>query len=169
MVQLKMEADRLAGEFQRDHGKFRPLITLLPSCPAMLMIRGISIASNYNKQLIKAFAEPRYIGYLQEKYNWSDSVIQMIAWKCLTLALKRINRDVVLTKICNDILPTHAKLFQEHQNSDDKCILCGNRETSTHMIQCKAASRNKWRQQLMTKIRKKLDKHNTNHKLKETI
>jgi len=58
MAQLNVEADRLAGDFQRDHGKFRPIITLLPSCPAMLTIRGISITSNYNKQLIKAFVEP---------------------------------------------------------------------------------------------------------------
>ena len=75
VAQLNVEADRLAGEFQRDHGKFRPLVTLLPSCPAMLSIRGINIPSNYNKQLIKAYVEPRYIVYLQEKYNWSDSII----------------------------------------------------------------------------------------------
>ena len=83
-AQLNVEADRLAGDFQQDHGKFRPIVTLLLSCPAMLSIRGISITSNYNKQLTKAYVEPRYIdiGYLQEKYNWSDSVVQIIVSLC---------------------------------------------------------------------------------------
>ena len=111
VAQLNVEADRLAGDLQRDHGKFRPLITLLPSCPAMLSIRGISITSNYNKHLIKAYVEPQYIGYLQVKYNWSDSVIQIIAWKCLTLAMKWINREVVLTKILQRYSSDSRKTF----------------------------------------------------------
>ena len=155
VAQLNVEADRLAGEFQKDHGKFRPLVTLLPSCLAMLSIRGTSITSNYNKQLIKAYIKPWYIGYIQEKYSWSDSGIQIIAWKCLTLALQQINRDVVLTKICNDILPSHAKLFKEQQYSDNKCTLCGNSETSVHLILCKTESRTKWQRQFMTKLWKK--------------
>ena len=87
----------------------------------------------------------------------------------MTLALQRINRDVVLTKICNDILPTHTKLFKEQQHNDDKCTLCGNSETSVYLIQCKAESRTKWQRQLMTKLWKKLNKHKTDHKLKETL
>ena len=75
----------------------------------------------------------------------------------------------MLTKICNDILPTHAKLFKEQQHSNDKCTLCGNSETSVHLIQCKAESRTKWQRQLMTKLWKKFDKHKTDHKLKETM
>ena len=54
VAQLNVEADRLAGDFQQDYGKFRSLLTLLPSCSAMLSIRGISITNNYNRQLIKA-------------------------------------------------------------------------------------------------------------------
>ena len=135
----------------------------------MLSIRGISITSKYNKQLIKAYVKPQYIGYLQEKYNWSNSVIQIIAWKCLTLALQCIYRDVVLTKICNNIFPTHAKLFKEQQRSNDKCTLCGNSGTSVHLIQCKAELRTKWQRHFMTKLWKKLDKLKTDHKLKETL
>ena len=75
----------------------------------------------------------------------------------------------MLIKICNDILPTHAKLFKEQQHSDDKCTLCRNSETSVHLIQCKAELRTKWQRQLMTKLWKKFDKHKTDHKLKETM
>ena len=51
-AQLNVEADILAGDFQRREGKFRPFAHLLPSCSAMVSIRGISITSNIFKQLV---------------------------------------------------------------------------------------------------------------------
>ena len=36
MVHLNVEAGRLAGEFQKHHSEFWPLVTILPGCPAML-------------------------------------------------------------------------------------------------------------------------------------
>ena len=68
MTQLNVEANQLAGEYQKHHGEFRLLVSILPSCQAMLLIIGISATSNYTKQLVKANFEPHYIGYLQEKY-----------------------------------------------------------------------------------------------------
>jgi prenyltransferase beta subunit len=64
-AQLNVDADKYAGDFQLAKGKFRPLVPLLPSCDAMLSIRGISATSNYRKQLIRAYVEPEYIQYLQ--------------------------------------------------------------------------------------------------------
>ena len=72
----------------------------------MVSIRGISVTSNLFKQLVHAYVEPRYIGHLQEKFCWSDSVASIIAWKSLALAIERIDRGVLLTKVCNDILPS---------------------------------------------------------------
>ena len=134
----------MAGEYQKHHDEFQLLVSILPSCQAMLLIRGISVTSNCTKQLLKAYIEPCYIGYLQEKYNWSDIVVQIIAWKFLTLLLQHINRDVVLTKICNNQLPTDIKLVKENQHSDKKCTLCSNSETSTHLIQCKSELKLSW-------------------------
>jgi hypothetical protein len=68
-AQLNIDADELAGEFQEEYGKFRPLVHVLPSCPAMLAMRGISITSNYRKQLIRAYVEPQYIQHLQYKFQ----------------------------------------------------------------------------------------------------
>jgi hypothetical protein len=39
------------------------MIHTLPSCPAMISIGGISVTSNYRKQLIRAYVEPGYIEY----------------------------------------------------------------------------------------------------------
>jgi hypothetical protein len=64
-AQLNVDADKYAGDFQLSNGKFRPIVTLLPSCNAMLSIRGISVTSSYRKQLIRAYGEQEFIQYLQ--------------------------------------------------------------------------------------------------------
>jgi hypothetical protein len=131
---LKIEADELAGSFQQTDGKFRPLVHLLPSCSAMLSIRGISITSNYKKQLIRAYVEPAYIQYLQYQFEWPDSTIQILAWKCLSLAIQRIRRDVLTTKVCNELLPTADTLYRRKYQNHNTCIQCNECETIEHML-----------------------------------
>jgi hypothetical protein len=135
-AQLNIDADELAGIFQQRSGKSRPIVHILPSCPAMLLIRGISITSNYRKQLIRASVEPAYIQYLQYKFAWSDEAVTMIAWK----SLLRINRDVVITKICNDLLPTAETLYKRNYQNHNTCILCSKRETTCYDARNRLAS-----------------------------
>jgi hypothetical protein len=73
-----LRAELYAGDFQLAIAKFRPLVSLLPSCDAMLSIRGISVTSNYRKQLIRAYVEPEYIQYLQYRFEWPNETIEMI-------------------------------------------------------------------------------------------
>jgi hypothetical protein len=168
-AQLNVDADKFAGDFQIEKGKFRPLVFLLPSCDAMLSIRGISITSNYRKQLIRAYVEPEYIQYLQYKFQWSNEVIEIVSWKCLSLAIQRINRDVLITKICNDLLPTADTLCRMKYQHHDTCVLCNNHETRDHMIRCTAKSRIKWRNQYLNAIRKKLNSLETEYAITEAL
>jgi hypothetical protein len=168
-AQLNVDADKFAGDYQLDQGKFRPMVFLLPSCDAMLSIRGISITSNYRKQLIRAYVEPEYIQYLQYKFQWSNEIIETISWKCLSLAIQRINRDVLITKICNDLLPTAETLCKMKYQHHDTCILCNNHETRDHMIRCTAPSRIKWRNQYIKAIRTKLNKIETEFSITEAL
>jgi hypothetical protein len=87
-------------------GKLRPIVSLLPSCNAKLSIRGINVTSNYRKQLIRAYVEPEYIQYLQYWFEWPNETIEIIVCKCWSLAIQHINRDVLITKVCYDLLPT---------------------------------------------------------------
>ena len=48
--------------------------------------------------------------YIQQKNDWEDNTIQDIAWKSLSLAAQQIHNPVLLTKVCNDILPTASTL-----------------------------------------------------------
>ena len=144
-ARLNVHADHLAGDYQLRKGKFRPLVHIMPSCPAMVSIRNISVTSNIFKHLVKAYVEPRYIGYLQDKYNWNNSVTSIISWKSLTLAIERIDRGVLLTKICHAILPTNRELKKQQYIHNDQCPLCSQSESFKHLIQCQHQSRTQWR------------------------
>jgi hypothetical protein len=77
-AQFNVDADKYAGDFQFAKGKFRLIVSLLPSYDAMLSIRGISVRSNFRKQLIRAYVEPEYIQYLQYRFEWPDETIGKI-------------------------------------------------------------------------------------------
>ena len=109
-AKLNVEADRLAGLYQDELGKYSPITHMYPSSPAVLEIDGMTITSNIQHHLIKAYVEPRYMQYLQKQNKWNRQTVQAISWKCLNLGLRRLNREVVLVKICNDLLPIASTL-----------------------------------------------------------
>ena len=92
--------------------------------------------SNIRHQLQRAFTEPRYIAHLQDKFEWSNATTELIAWKSFSVGLKRIAREVLATKACNDIMPTAATLKIMKYQTNDRCSLCNRFETRDHMIRC---------------------------------
>jgi len=168
-AQLNVDADELAGEYQQDDGKYLPLVNMMPSCPAMLTIRGISITSNYRKQLIRAYVEPEYMQYLQYRFEWSDSTITSIAWKSFQIAVQRMRRDVLITKVCNDLLPTAEALYKRKYQTHDNCVLCQQKETRNHIIRCTSPSRIKMRTKVLGALRRRLDYLETEFAITETL
>ena len=110
-AQLNIGADALADKWQEEYyGDYHPIPYAYPACPAQLNINEHCVTSQYRHQLIRAYTEPRYIGYLQYRFRWSDETVQSIAWKSLSLAINRINNPLIMTKICNALLPTATTL-----------------------------------------------------------
>ena len=107
---LNVEADRLAGNYQDKLGAYSPITHMYPSSLAGLEINRMTITSNIRHHLIKAYVEPKHMHYLQRKNKWNRKTVQTIVWKCLKLGLKRLDREVVLVKICNNLLPTATTL-----------------------------------------------------------
>ena len=107
---------------------------MYPSSPAVLEIDGMTITSNIRHQLIRAYLESKYLQYLQDQYEWNDETVHDIAWKCLNLGLKWIDREVILVKICNDLLPTATTLLKWNWQNHYNCCLCGKLEKRDHMI-----------------------------------
>ena len=105
-----VEAYQLAGEYQDELCAYSPITHMYPSLPTVLEINGMTITSNIRHHFIKAYSEPKYIRYFQQKNKWNNKTMNSIVWKCLDLGLKRIDREVVLVKICNDLLPIATTL-----------------------------------------------------------
>ena len=166
-AQLNIDADHLAGLFQRDHGKYLPKVQLIPSCPAVLHIRGVTITSNFRHQLQRAYVEPRYVFHLQNKFGWSNATAEIIAWKSLSIGIRRIRREVLTTKVCNDLMPTAASLKKRKYQFNDQCCLCGREETRDHMIRCTDETRLKWRRKYIGLIRQRMEHLETDYGLKE--
>jgi hypothetical protein len=87
----------------------------------------------------------------------------------LSLAIQRINRDVLITKVCNDLLPTADTLCKMKYQHHDTCILCHQHETRDHTIRCTAPSRIKLRHQYICALRKRLYSIEIEFALKETL
>jgi hypothetical protein len=79
--------------------------------------------------------EPEYIQYLQYRFEWPNETIEIISWKFLSLAIQRINQDVLITKVCNDFLPTADTLCKMKYQHHDTCILCHQHKTIDHIIE----------------------------------
>ena len=114
------------------------------------------MTGKYNKQIIRAYTEPRYAAYLMQRFDWRDSVFGSISWESFRTAMRRIRQDTVLTKICNDILPTNKRLWQIGFSTTDRCCCCDEIETFDHILTCDGESRLKWRHGFTCGLHKKM-------------
>ena len=110
-----------------------------------------------------------FMEYIQRKNEWEDNTIQDIAWKSLSLAAQRIHNSVLLTKVCNDILPTASTLQKWNYQDTDECVLCHQHEDRDHLIRCNGTSRLLWRIKFIVALRRTLIKKNTHWQLSDVI
>ena len=78
-AKLNVKADRLAGLYQDELGKYSLIIHMYPLSPAVLEINGMTITSNIRHKLIQAYSEPKYLRCLQDKYEWNNKTVHDIA------------------------------------------------------------------------------------------
>ena len=168
-AKLNVEAGRLAGLYQDELGAYSLITHMYSSSSAVLEINSMTITINVRHQLINAYSELRYIQYLQQKYEWKNKTVKYIAWKCLNLGLQRIDREVMLVKICNGLLPTATTLLKWKWQNHDNCCLCGQSETRDHMIPYAETTRRQWRIKTISAIRKRMKQMNTQYKLENTL
>ena len=162
---MNILADELAGEYNSTCGRFIPEAPVLPASPAQLLICGVSITSNYRKMIQRAILEPEYIQYLILRFGWNEFVVDSILWKSLKLAVVRIIRTAVVTKLCNDLLPTSARISKWNMRSCPKCSCGVCDKTFDHIIRCGASSCVKWRTTYLCKLRETMLTYKTNEEL----
>ena len=109
------------------------------------------------------------IGTTKQKFEWSPEVMSSISWGALSIALNRIRNDVIAFKICNDVLPTASHLKRIQHQYHSSCCLCGEEETSDHILRCSDQSRHRWRVHYITNLRSRMKLFNTKPGLTDAI
>ena len=72
---LNVIADKLSGDYQDQLGAYSPITHMYPSSLTVLEINGMTITSSIQYHLIKAYAEPKYMEYLQWKNKWNRKTV----------------------------------------------------------------------------------------------
>ena len=129
---------------------------MVPSNNAALIIHGAHVTSNYYNRLIETYTEMNYMSYLCKRFGWKRDVIQDIAWKSLKLAIKKIERPVVMTKLLNRILAVNYIQKRRGYLETSKCKHCNNVEDVPHLFRCNLESRQKWRRSYIKELQKRL-------------
>lgn len=168
---LNINADQMAKDFNNEKGRIKldPDEELVPSNSAALIIQGALVSSNYDNRLIEAYTEMRYMKYLQRQFHWSIETLESIAWKSFQNAIKRVDREVLTTKISNRILAVNYVQKRRKHRTLAKCNHCNKIETVSHLYHCDKASRKRWRLSYITQLRKKLKEIKTDESLIDAI
>jgi hypothetical protein len=90
-AKLNVDADAEAGEYRFNHPEPRPRVPRLPSNPAQLHIRGITVSSHYRTKIEKASSIHQLRAYIQEKNNWTHTEMDYINWAAHGKALGRMS------------------------------------------------------------------------------
>ena len=146
MAQLNVDADRLAGKYNQEHGASRPFSLLAPNTGALLMTEEGTLTSKFEHELRTRSTGPALEAYIREKNQWDHNTFDAVNWEAHGKAVKATShKRVHLTKFLHEALPTHhrANLLD---NGNRKCVACrACDETTDHIFRCPAASRAEWR------------------------
>ena len=153
MAQLNVDADRLAGKYNREHGAHRPFAFMAPTTGALLMTDEGTQTSHFSKELRDRSTGPSLEEYIRTKNQWGYCTFEAVNWAAHGKAVKaRKPKRVHLTKYLHEALPTYhqANLMD---GGIRKCIACGTAdETIDHILRCMAPSREQWKDQWWQKL-----------------
>jgi hypothetical protein len=148
-AQLNVDVDAEAGSYQCTYPAQRPN-------NVQLHIDGKVICSKLKCTICDTTSVPQYLTYVVSRFKWSPSVAATIGWTAYTQTINRFRtqRVQIITKLCNNLLPT-ARWANRYQSlTTEHCIHCGKIEDRDHIIQCSHEPRNTWRKSLLSKLRK---------------
>ena len=131
----------------------------------VLDIKGVSITSNIFYNLVREHTKVALLKQIQSNEKWDDDTAASISWQSTSLVVKRIDREVVITKACHGILPTMQVLHKMKQSSIKKCPICLHTESQEHMLLCNNVLQKKLRRTLVKNLRIEMKKKRTGHAL----
>ena len=163
LAQLNVDADELAGDYQRDKGEYRPDVLLTHWAGAHLQTPTGTITAHYARALRHRATYLPLWKVIQEKNKWSSIVMNQINWPAHGASLrKQIARKTHYVKVLHGFLPTNKFLHKRGEPSRRLCPVCGQHEEDRdHVMQCEHHSRETWKTETVTVVSKLCKSLNT--------
>jgi hypothetical protein len=106
---------------------------------ALLQLNNIGITRDSQKWLLTAAGKIPIQQFYKDKYGWSESTFNNIAWEVQKSALSSFSSadQTRILKFVHGWLPTASRLYKEGTATSQQCKLChAPREDNFHMFHC---------------------------------
>jgi hypothetical protein len=133
---INIEADQLATDSLRMQ---KSSLIPFPTVKARLLINKKLVTSDYSKELRNSTHSILMRGYLQDKYKWNDTIIDIIWWSIhgKALAIFPVNERTMLNKFIHRRLPCNEREHMYNQKGEPFCKTCADViECQNHIIRC---------------------------------
>ena len=80
MAQLNVDADRLAGKYNREYGAIRPFSFLAANTGAILQTDDGTLTAKFGPELRILSTSPGLEEYLRNKNQWECTTFQAVNW-----------------------------------------------------------------------------------------
>jgi hypothetical protein len=157
-AQLNVQADTLATAALKDALTYSK-VALFPTAKCQLLLAGKSITRKIPQAIRYQAGLENIQTYLMERNKWNQATFHEIAWEAhgKAHAHHRTHQNYLI-KLCHPYLPTGRTLHRRNRKYPSRwCPGCNaTDETHEHYIGCDAASRIKWRLELLAAIKKQM-------------
>jgi hypothetical protein len=121
---MNIMADQLAS--QQRNLMTKPDSTVINLATAQLRIKDMCITRDSQKWLLHSAGKILIKSYCQEKFGWTETVFDNIAWDVQQAALKSfpVADQTRLLKFVHGWLPTASRLFKEGTATSKRCPIC---------------------------------------------
>jgi exonuclease III len=170
LAQLNVDADMMAAQYQCEHGLSRPEVLLTDTAGVHLVTPKGYMTKNYEAAMRYQATHPGLSKHIQERYQWSDRVMQNVNWSAHGSSLrKQLKRKTHYTKLVHGILPTCKNVYRR-DFVRNKCPLCRDTvEDWEHILKCKHPSRQEWRRGFLTQLETKCKSVKTRPQLERIL
>jgi hypothetical protein len=159
-AQLNVQADYLAGDFQRRHPTWDyRRAPVLPSSKIQLHLHDGTVTHHLKQQLKKARYSQPLINRMCRRNGWNQATANSIDWDAHRIALGRQERHrTSLTKYLHGWLPVGHVVHRYDKKYEKECPSCNSVEEETigHLHVCPGEPREQWRKETLAETKKKL-------------
>jgi hypothetical protein len=162
-AQLNVDADKLATEYQEQHGQQLPIVLMFPHTAAQLHLHYGTCTSHIPSALRTAETLPPLAAYIKTRNQWTQHQFDCVNWEALQQAIKHKNNNRIhITKLIHDILPTN-KTVHRHNPKAQYCPQCKEciQEDRDHIMRCSHDQRALWRAETIVVIENRCKALNT--------